>query len=74
MAKNTDSNPFDKPMPSKCFRCGLPGHRSNAFLNRNMSAYVEEVHEDDMGIDFGDDLNYIDEFAQLEGEVVNLMV
>ncbi|GKE98630.1 hypothetical protein Tco_0021981, partial [Tanacetum coccineum] len=39
-----------------------------------MNAYVGENHEGDTEIDFGDDLEHISEFAQDEGEVVNLMV
>ncbi|GJS25418.1 hypothetical protein Tco_0454050 [Tanacetum coccineum] len=54
--------------------CSLPGHRSNECPNRKMNAYVGENHEGDTEIDFGDDLEHISEFAQDEGEVVNLMV
>ncbi|TXG69220.1 hypothetical protein EZV62_004155 [Acer yangbiense] len=25
----TKSNPYAKPLPGKCFHCGMPGHRSN---------------------------------------------
>lgn len=41
VVKMTDSNPYDKATPPKCFRCGLPGHRSNTCPNRKMCAYVQ---------------------------------
>ncbi|GJU24516.1 hypothetical protein Tco_1163137 [Tanacetum coccineum] len=47
---------------------------SNKCPNRNLNAYVGENHEGETRIDFGDDLENIDEFAQVEGEVVSLMV
>lgn len=66
VAKTMDSNPYDKAIPPKCFKCGLPSHRSNTCPNRKTCAYVEEVYEDEFA--------HIDEFAHVEGEIVNLMV
>ncbi|GJU60935.1 hypothetical protein Tco_1238701 [Tanacetum coccineum] len=54
--------------------CSLLGHRSNESPKRNLIAYVGGNHEGEMGINFGDDLEHIVEFAQVEGEVMNLMV
>ncbi|GJT08013.1 putative reverse transcriptase domain-containing protein [Tanacetum coccineum] len=64
----------DRENLTKIQRRSLPGHRSNECPNRKMNAYVGENHEGDTEIDFGDDLEHISEFAQDEGEVVNLMV
>ncbi|GJW12659.1 hypothetical protein Tco_1578486 [Tanacetum coccineum] len=48
--------------------------RSNVCPNMMLNACVGEYHEGDTRIDFGEDLEHINEFAQVEGEVVNLMV
>ncbi|GKD37692.1 hypothetical protein Tco_1257899 [Tanacetum coccineum] len=74
ITKKMDSNPYSKIVHPKCFKYSLPCHRSNECPNRKMNAYVGENHEGDTEIDFGDDLEHISEFAQDEGEVVNLMV
>ncbi|GKB71822.1 hypothetical protein Tco_0933234 [Tanacetum coccineum] len=52
----------------------LPWKRSNVCPNMMLNACVGEYHEGDTRIDFGEDLEHINEFAQVEGEVVNLMV
>ncbi|GJU22641.1 zf-CCHC domain-containing protein [Tanacetum coccineum] len=44
-------DPYDKCIPPKCFRCGSPGHRSNACPNRKLNACVGENHEGNTGID-----------------------
>ncbi|GJT20768.1 hypothetical protein Tco_0890705 [Tanacetum coccineum] len=48
--------------------------RCDACPNRKLNAYVWENYGGDTEIDFGDDLEHIDKFAQVVGEVVNLMV
>jgi len=58
------SNPYTKPILSKCFRCGQPGHRSNESPNRppvNMVESAEGVlQEDSIGTEE-------DEFDDYEG-------
>ncbi|GJS95277.1 hypothetical protein Tco_0802245 [Tanacetum coccineum] len=41
------SNPYIEPLGSKCFRCRLPGHKSNLCLQRS-TYYVEHEVEDSM--------------------------
>ncbi|GKC09629.1 hypothetical protein Tco_1001239 [Tanacetum coccineum] len=55
---------FEETLEGKCDECP----------NRKLNAYVWEHYGGDTKIDFGDDLEHIDKFAQVEGEVVNLMV
>ncbi|GJT37678.1 hypothetical protein Tco_0937543 [Tanacetum coccineum] len=74
ITKKMDSNPYSKIVPPECFKCSLPCHRCDECPNRKLNAYVWEHYGGDTKIDFGDDLEHIDKFAQVEGEVVNLMV
>ncbi|GJY95145.1 hypothetical protein Tco_0511506 [Tanacetum coccineum] len=46
IAKKVNSNPYDKPIPPKCFS-SLPGYRSNECPNSKLNAFVGENHEGD---------------------------
>ncbi|KAJ9537524.1 hypothetical protein OSB04_030257 [Centaurea solstitialis] len=60
------ANPYAKPMASKCFRCGEPGHRSNECNQRRTTALVEGDQDDEEGE--YDDLDFAEE--DLEEKVV----
>ena len=42
-------NPYAKPTGLKCYRCRLPGHRSNECGNRKMVGLIEEEESGDEG-------------------------
>ena len=56
--KQTNSNPY---------------HISNECPKRVLNAYVEVSYEGDNGIGFGDNVEHIDEFPQVKGEIMNLV-
>ncbi|KAJ9544449.1 hypothetical protein OSB04_024156, partial [Centaurea solstitialis] len=53
------ANPYAKPMASKCFRCGEPGHRSNECNQRRTTALIEGDRDDEEGE--YDDLDFAEE-------------
>ena len=45
--KKTKPNPYARPMPFRCYRCGVQGHRSNECLERSKPlGYIGELKDD----------------------------
>ncbi|KAJ9542366.1 hypothetical protein OSB04_028872 [Centaurea solstitialis] len=42
-----NSNPYAKPTGTKCYRCGLPGHKSNECPNRKTVGLIEDGENED---------------------------
>jgi len=61
-------NPYAKPTGSKCYRCGLPGHRSNECTSRRTAGLIEREGNRD------DDYDGV-EFAEKDlSEKINIVV